>query len=51
MNSKLENDRILAIARYLHNENPKANNRPRKCLGYKTPREVFEEEISVALAN
>jgi len=24
MNSKLENDRILAIARYLHNENPKA---------------------------
>jgi len=29
----------------------KLNNRPRKCLGYKTPREVFEEEISVALAS
>jgi len=25
------------------------NNRPRKCLGYKTPREVFNE-MSVALA-
>jgi len=26
------------------------NNRPRKCLNYKTPLEVFERERSVALA-
>ena len=27
------------------------NNRPRKCLGYKTPNEVFFEETTVALAS
>jgi IS30 family transposase len=27
------------------------NNRPRKCLGYRTPQEVFEEARSGALAN
>lgn len=27
------------------------NNRPRKCLGYRTPQEVFDEAISGALAN
>lgn len=26
------------------------NNRPRKCLGWKTPKEVFEAEKSVAFA-
>ena len=35
-------DTIVEIERWL-------NNRPRKCLGYKTPREVFNE-MSVALA-
>jgi IS30 family transposase len=27
------------------------NNRPRKCLGYRTPQEVFDEALSGALAN
>jgi len=29
----------------------KLNNRPRKCLGYRTPQEVFYEALSGALAN
>jgi IS30 family transposase len=29
----------------------KLNNRPRKCLGYRTPQEVFDEALSGALAN
>jgi len=29
----------------------KLSNRPRKCLGYKTPKQVFEKATSVVLAN
>ncbi len=36
-----------ALARAVH----KLNNRPRKCLGYQTPQEVFDKALSGALAN
>jgi IS30 family transposase len=29
----------------------RSNNRPRKCLGYRTPQEVYDEARSGALAN
>jgi len=38
----VSDDKIMEIERWL-------NDRPRKCLGYKTPLEVFNK-LSVALA-
>ncbi len=41
--AEVEEMEIMKIEHWL-------NNRPRKCLNYKTPLEVFERERSVALA-
>lgn len=38
--TKISNDNLVAIANRL-------NNTPRKCLGYKTPREVFETRLQI----
>ena len=38
-------------ARMLQRAVDRLNNRPRKCLGYRTPQEVFDEARSGALAN
>ena len=42
--SKISEREILKVQDLL-------NNRPRDLLGFKTPKQVFEEEITVALAN